>query len=326
MRPTFSIIFFTVMSGAGYGLLFLLGLDLALGAPTDIFLVSRAHAAAMTLDPRFGLSAALATGFVLTSAGLLASVAHLGQPRRAWRAFSQWRSSWLSREGIAALATCVPMAAIAIVLFARADAHAILRLLGLVLALCSIATVFCTARIYSSLPPIQAWHNRHTLPAYLLLGLYSGALWFAAVHVATFAHSGLWVAAGWVFLGSPIFGLACAFLKRSHWRLIDTAKSPDAGNATGLGRFGNVRSFEQPHTEENYLTHEMGFVLARKHARKLRAIAVWLILLAPLSMALPLPGWMVVWPGLILGMTGIFVERWLFFAEAKHAVMAYYGR
>jgi DMSO reductase anchor subunit len=329
MRPTFSIILFTVLSGAGYGLLFLLGLDLMLGAPTDIVLVPRVNAVAVPVDPRFGLGAALATGFVLTSIGLLASVAHLGQPLRAWRAFSQWRSSWLSREGIAALATYVPVAAIAFFLFTQSEAHAILRLLGLLLALCSVATVSCTARIYSSLPPIRAWHNRYTLPAYLLLGLYSGALCFVAVHGATRGQAGLWSATLGVFLGSTILGPGCALLKFKYWRHIDaSASSPGAGTATGLDRLGDVRSFEQPHTEENYLTHEMGFVLARKHARRLRAIAFWLILLAP-SATVPL-AWLVGAPGfwlaLILGMTGIFVERWLFFAEAKHAVMAYYGR
>src|SRR3546814_16561641 len=44
----------------------------------------------------------------LASAGLLASFWHLGKPLRAWRAFSQWRTSWLSREGVAAVLTYVP--------------------------------------------------------------------------------------------------------------------------------------------------------------------------------------------------------------------------
>ena len=35
--------------------------------------------------------------------GLVSSTLHLSHPERAWRAFSQWRSSWLSREGVAAV-------------------------------------------------------------------------------------------------------------------------------------------------------------------------------------------------------------------------------
>ncbi|MEO5627010.1 MAG: DmsC/YnfH family molybdoenzyme membrane anchor subunit [Dokdonella sp.] len=325
MRPTFSIILFTVLSGAGYGLLFLLGLSLTAGTPTEIFVVRGVGGSSIALDPRFGLGVALATGFLLTSCGLLASLTHLGQPWRAWRAFSQWRSSWLSREGIASLVTYVPMAAIAILLFALPDAHLGLRLCGAALALGCIATVFCTARIYASLQTIRAWHTRYTAANYLMLGLFSGALSFTAVHVATLANGGLWVSAHAVALVAVLLGPACALLKRAYWRCIDALPTLSAGHATGLDLLGEVRSFEQPHTEENYLTHEMGFVLARKHSRRLRAIAFWLLLLAPI-VVLPLTGWIGLPIALLLCMSGIFVERWLFFAEAKHAVMAYYGR
>jgi hypothetical protein len=120
----------------------------------------------------------------------------------------------------------------------------------------------------------------------------------------------------------------CVGLKLAYWRSLAQAAKPDAGDATGLGRLGTVRSFEQPHTEENYLTHEMGFVLARKHARRLRAIALVLIAFPPIAMA-PLGlvvGPLAPWLSLLLGMLGVLVERWLFFAEARHAVIAYYGR
>lgn len=40
-------------------------------------------------------------GFIALSIGLTASVLHLGQPTKAWRAFLGWRKSWLSREIIA---------------------------------------------------------------------------------------------------------------------------------------------------------------------------------------------------------------------------------
>ena len=75
----------------------------------------------------------------------------------------------------------------------------------------------------------------------------------------------------------------------------------------------------------------MGFVRARKHARKLRAIAMMLGFIVPgvlaaLALAMPAANMVARWVSLIAGMTGIFIERWLFFAEAKHAVMAYYAR
>jgi polyribonucleotide nucleotidyltransferase len=88
MKPALSVIFFTVMGGAGYGVWCLLGLALAAGV----------YPLAGT-----GVMVPLGFGFVLVTAGLLASTLHLGRPERAWRALSQWRSSWLSREGIASL-------------------------------------------------------------------------------------------------------------------------------------------------------------------------------------------------------------------------------
>src|SRR3954468_20282885 len=81
MHPAYSVIVFTTASGAGYGLL----IWLALGAVFN--LVPR--------DPVlgfFGLGIALA----LITAGLLTSALHLGRPKRAWRALSQWKTSWLS--------------------------------------------------------------------------------------------------------------------------------------------------------------------------------------------------------------------------------------
>ncbi|MEP7044069.1 MAG: DmsC/YnfH family molybdoenzyme membrane anchor subunit [Dokdonella sp.] len=326
MRPTFSIIAFTTLSGIGYGLLFLLGLALATGAPTRPFLL---FDAVHSLEPRYGLLAALATGSAFASVGLLASLAHLGRPARAWRALSQWRSSWLSREGMAAIATFAPIAAIAIVLVVRPDARLALRLLGLLLAACCVVTVYCTARIYSSLPPIRAWHNRYTVPGYLLLGLYGGALWLLVVHAMTLGAGGLFLwAMIYCFANAVVVAPAAALCKRAYWCQLDSLPAQGAGTATGLERLGEVSSFEQPHTEENYLTHEMGFVLARKHSRRLRAIAFWLIVLSPIAMIVL--EWLVGGPSLFVGAAfgtlGIFVERWLFFAEARHTVMAYYGR
>src|SRR5260370_11358365 len=99
MHPALSIVFFTTASGAGFALLLLIGLTVPLGL--------------LPANGGFGF-AVLATAFVLAAGGLVSSVFHLGRPERAWRAFSQWRSSWLSREGVMAGATFFPAALFAI--------------------------------------------------------------------------------------------------------------------------------------------------------------------------------------------------------------------
>src|SRR5438045_190937 len=93
MHPAYSVILFTTASGAGLGLLAWLALLVVLG---------------VVPDERWLGFAGLGLAFLLVTTGLLASTTHLGRPERAWRAFSQWRTSWLSREGVMAVATTLP--------------------------------------------------------------------------------------------------------------------------------------------------------------------------------------------------------------------------
>ena len=93
-----------------------------------------------------------------------------------------------------------------------------------------------------------------------------------------------------------------------------------------------MRSLEWPHTEENYLLKEMGFRIARKHGARLRQVTQVLafalpVLLLAATFALPWPFSAVLSVlAAIAQLSGMLVERWLFFAEAKHTVMLYYGR
>ena len=311
MHPAFSVIFFTVSSGAGYGLLALLGALGALGMlPEDTALVITA----------------LVLSLASVSAGLLSSTFHLGHPERAWRAFSQWRSSWLSREGVAAVLTYGPAVALGAVWIWPEKFGAWAEVAGWASAVMAAVTVFCTAMIYRSLRTIHQWANSWVVPGYLVLGLATGLVWLNALMVVFGAETyGIAVATMWVLF-------AAAALKLMYWRYIDTtqhAASPES--ATGLGGIGKVRYLEGPHTEENYLLNEMGYRVGRKHAAKLRRIALILGYFAGIC-AVGL-GLMVSGPlesvlallGAGLATAGTIIERWLFFAEARHVVTLYYG-
>lgn len=316
MHPSLSVIFFTTASGAGYGLLALLG---AL-APFDL----------LPADPRFGL-VALVLALAAVTAGLLSSMFHLGQKQRAWRAFSQWRSSWLSREGVAAVATYLPAGLFGI---GWVCLGTVSKAAGVLAALGAIATVYCTSMIYRSLKPVPRWHNRWVVPNYLALAVMSGLLWLAPVLQVFGARpqAGGLVPALVPVLVPVVIALA-AVLKLGYWRFIDQAPATStAGSATGLGSLGTVRLFEAPHTSENYLLKEMGFRIARKHAAKLRRVAIGLGFGLPLLLSF-VPFFASGWPALaatfaaaVLGTVGVFVERWLFFAEARHAVTLYYDQ
>jgi DMSO reductase anchor subunit len=313
MNPAFSVIMLTTASGAGYGMLFWLGLLSAFGV--------------MPAARWFGVLGVL-IALALATLGLLASTLHLGHPERAWRAVSQWRSSWLSREGVVSLVTYLPALGFAVAYGLDAARGTTGVVLGLLAALCGGLTVACQAMIYASLKPIRQWHNHLVLPNFLLLMLFSGATCLAAL--VTFWNIGAArVAAGLAI----IFCIGAAAAKLGYWRAIDHAPAAATiESATGLGMIGPVRQLEAPHTEENYLLREMGYALARKHGERLRTIALLVgfatsAVLLIVGLAIGNPAAMALFPlAAIAALLGIYVERWLFFAQATHTVTLYYGR
>jgi sulfite dehydrogenase (quinone) subunit SoeC len=310
MHPAASIIGFTVASGAGYGLLALAITAAILGELPD--------------DPRFAFTV-MALGTGLVGAGLVSSTFHLGHPERAWRALSQWRTSWLSREGLAALITFVPLGLFGIGWVFLGETAAPWSLAGLLAVAGAIVSVACTAMIYASLKPIRAWHTPWTPATYYLLALASGAVLLAML-LHLFSAPAAWAD------GLALAALAAAWAaKLAYWRDIDA--NPITGtpeSATGLGALGRVRQIVPPHTEENYLLKEMGFRVARKHAAALRrlALATGLILPAALIALAWLAAGAIATGLMVLAAAsaalGILTERWLFFAEARHTVVNYY--
>lgn len=303
MHPAYSVILFTTASGAGYGLLFWLSLAQLAGV----------------LPAGWMRLAALSVALALVTLGLVSSAFHLGRPERAWRAFSQWRSSWLSREGVAAVLTYAPAGLLWLAwLFGIGETFA-----GILAALCAlgaVTTVWCTGMIYASLRTIRQWNMTLVPVIYLAFAAASGGLLFGAMR-------GLFAAMqGWETpLALAALALALA-LKLVYWRRIDR----DAGQYTAAQALGmrdsRIRQIDPPHTRPNYVMREMGYAVARKHARRLRRIAV-----ACFALAFALPLLAAPFPGLAFLLAfcaaalGLVVERWLFFAEASHVSMLYYG-
>ena len=289
MHPAPSVIAFTTLSGLGFGLLFWLGLGLppVTGWVAFVF---------------FALAYALAVG------GLLASVAHLANPKNAIKAFSQWRSSWLSREGIAAIAALLLMAVFAsgIIFF---DVR--LRVVGVLGALLCLTTVFTTSMIYTQLKTVPRWNMWTTPPVFLLHALAGGALLAGQTRLAAVLLTVLGVLMVWAWIAGDEKGRAGSTME----------------SATGLGRIGKVRLLEPPHSGENYLLKEMAYQVGRKHAVKLRVIALGLGIILPAALMLLLPvTHFIGFVAVLLHLVGIAAGRWLFFAEAEHVQALYYGR
>lgn len=289
MHPAPSVIVFTTLSGAGFGLLAFLGVGLPLvtGWVALVF---------------------FAVAYGLAAGGLLASVFHLGRPERAVKAFTQWRSSWLSREAVAAVAALLVMALYGAELVFGGTAWPVLGAIGAAL---SLGTVFCTAMIYAQLAAVPRWRTWLTPALYLALSLAGGAL--------------LAGQAGAALVLLPLAGA----VQIAWWLRGDRALARSGttlATATGLGGIGSVRAFAPPHTGGNYLLREFVHQVGRRHALKLRAIALGLGFVLPVALLL-LPGAHL--PAALAALShlaGVAASRWLFFAEAEHVVGLYYGR
>ncbi len=290
MHPAPSVIVFTTLSGLGFGLLAWLGIGMPVVTGWSAF-------------------AFFAVAYLLAVGGLISSTFHLGHPERALKAFTQWRSSWLSREAWAAVLALVVMGlyGAGLVFFGQRWSA-----LGWIGAALSLGTVYTTSMIYGQMKTVPRWKTPLTSALYLTLSLAGGAL-----------------LAGQVSFALILLPVA-AVVQVLWWKRGDTALEQSGStlaSATGLARDGAVvRAFEPPHTGTNYLLREFVHVIGRKHARKLRLIALGLGFVLPVVLLL-LPFSHVF--GLVAVLShviGIAASRWLFFAEAEHVVGIYYGK
>lgn len=302
MHPAPSIIVFSTLSGAGFGLIAFLSLLPRPEAPWAVF-----------------ASAALA--LALCTAGLISSTFHLGRPERAWRALTQWRSSWLSREGVLSIATLSVFAAhIAGWLFFGWR----LPLLGVVTAGLAVLSVYATGMIYASLRSVPVWHDPLTPFVYLAFAASSGAMLAAMLS----GHTGQ----GREALGAlALLCLAVAWVTKMVWWRRSAEKrfgGSTIETATGLGALGRVRLLEAPHTSPNYLMKEMVFQVGRKRAAALRTIGLVvggaLPALFLLGFIAAPRAWPLAFMAALTHLVGLLAERWLFFAEAEHTVALYY--
>lgn len=244
MHPAPSVIIFTTLSGLGFGLLMWLGLTP--DAPTG-----------------WVAFAFFAVAFALSVGGLAASTFHLGHPERAWRAFSQWKTSWLSREGVCAVAALVIMGLYAAALIFFGRHYPIFGWLG---TLSSLGTVFTTSMIYGQLASVPRWNTPLTSVLYLTIAITGGALLYGKVGIAL-----------------PLL-LLTGTVQITWWVIGDKAfaeRGSNLGTATGLGEGGKVRSMAHPHSSPNYLMREFIYVVGRNHAQKLRVISLVLMVALP---------------------------------------------
>lgn len=308
MHPAFSVIFFTVASGAGFGLISLLFI-------ADSFKLGGGFS-----REQLAIGGVIAMGLIVF--GLLSSTFHLANPKNAWRAVTRFRTSWLSREGVFAIAF-MPLALVYLV-SVLLDAPLWLREgFGFLTAVLAWITVFSTGMIYACLKTIRQW-NTPLVPAnYLALGYASGSLLLLLGAV----YAGL-DTTPFIAMSALIVSIAAVLKAIYYFWIRNPGLTPTINTATGLTR-ARIKLLDTGHTHGTFLTQEFGFQLARQKASLLKVVVF--------VVGFGLPGLMLVWifnqqGGLAAavvaaaaGILGAAVERWLFFAEARHVVNLYHG-
>jgi DMSO reductase anchor subunit len=305
MHPAFSVLIFTVTSGAGYGLLAWLGAGQLLGFTETLTLNQQIILGVMAM--------------LLVSIGLVSSTMHLANPKNAWRSFSRFRTSWLSREAVFAVLLYPVAGLYAASIFWQWSVINVLA--GLCMTL-SLVTLFTTSMIYASLKTIRQWHTPMVPALFMAYALISGGLLFMAVSAVFVALNQQLLA---VVMGLVIITLA---LKLVYFFWQGKPQGATIQTATGFSQ-ASVRLLDAGHSAPTFLNREFGYQIAADQLFRLRIVMTLVTFIVPLGLVYWVSSGAVriellglAW---VIMMAGLLLERWLFFAEARHVVRLYQG-
>lgn len=305
MHPAFSVLVFTVMSGAGYGLMTLMIIGHLAGLP-------------QLLDSSVLLSGGILS-LALITGGLLSSTLHLANPKNAWRSFSRFKTSWLSREAVfAVLFYPFALAYLAAVYLNGAEVTGLGLLSGIATAVLAMVTLFCTSMIYASLKTIRQWNSSLTPVNYIALGLMSGSLLLAAVQALV--GDGASTSLTSLALTLVVLGATCKLIYL-FW--IGKPAGSTINTATGFTQ-ASVRLLDQGHTSNGFLNNEFGYTVEANRLVRLRLLMLGLAFVVPFLLILAANAALLVIAA-ASAIAGLLVERWLFFAEARHVVRLFHG-
>jgi DMSO reductase anchor subunit len=307
MHPAFSVIFFTVSSGAGFGLFALLVLADFLGLGGGLSVDQKLTAGSLAL--------------FLVAAGLSSSVFHLANPKNAWRAFSRYRTSWLSREGVfAVLFYPFAIAYLGLTWLDMSQFATIKMVFGVLAATLAWVTIFSTGMIYACLKTIRQWNSPLVPANYLALGHFLGGLLLLII-----VNDGMVKMDSYIAISIALTVVAGVLKAIYYFWIAKPGATSTINTATGFTR-GTVRLLDTGHTHGTFLTEEFGFKIARQYSIMLKIVVYVLGFVIPVAMlSIGLTSQSDIYFVVIIAILGVVAERWLFFAEARHVVNLYHG-
>ena len=322
MHPAYSVILLTTLIGVGQGLF----LALYTGQVYSLANLLPAQDSLRFYAIGSILSLALLAG------GLLASFFHLGHPERAWRAASQWRTSWLSREVIVlpAFMSLVLLYALThyfhltLPLFTVADTLAVdaTLIIGLVASVLAFVLFLCTAMIYASMRFIKAWHSPLTVANFVLLGIASGFMLAAAFSAYLGAHLVAFYAT-WAVLGTLLAALtrAASLYRNSQFKC-----KVDLQSAIGV-HHSQLQQKSQGFMGGSFNTREFFHGAGNRTLASIKGfflVTVFVLPVALLAASNALQSAYLPILAFAVQYLGLMAERWYFFAEARHPQNLYY--
>lgn len=322
MHPAFSVIFLTTLIGVGQGVFLALFTGQSYSAVELLPTQDSTHF--------YGYGAVISLLFLI--GGLIASFFHLGRPERAWRAASQWRTSWLSREVIV-----LPIMMFLVfvyglmhyfgwdtVLFtsetgARLQLTLIVATFGM---LATFALFICTGMIYACLKFLQEWYTPLTVINYILFGTASGFILMTAFaqHNAPglMRFYGIWAT---IITLSVLITRVATLIRNARLKSKSSIQT-----AIGV-RHNNIRQ------------KAMGFMGGSVNTRDffnhaslalMKSIKwIFLVLVFPIPLILLWLGMNndnapLLFAAFVVQYIGLIAERWFFFAQANHPQNLYY--
>ena len=313
MHPAFSVIFFTVVSGAGYALISLLSLFNFLNF-------------GMLIDKNTFFIIAI-TSAVLFTMGLISSTFHLANPKNAWRAFMRFKTSWLAREGLLAI-LFYPILALYlyfIYIDMQINNFMLMQYYSFLIFTISTVIIYCTGMIYACLKTIPQWNTIWTPINYITIGFALASMIFFFIlnlngyDTTSYENYTLSIIA---------FSLAT---KLTYYFVIRLPKYniADATNAAVKLKSTNVRLLDVGHTGGTFLTDEFGYKVAERKLFRIKILSIFSGFIIPFFLIYT---YSFIYENIALCSLAIFLsfigmisERWLFFAQAKHVVNLYHG-
>ena len=321
MHPAFSVIFLTTLIGAGQGLFLAL---MTVQAYADI------GALELPDGNYFGANSMIALALLV--AGLIASFFHLGHPERAWRAASQWRTSWLSREVIALPVFMFLVFVYGVLHYSGYNPNLfgpdappqgeLTYLVGLLGVAAAFALFVCTGMIYGCLKFLQEWNTPLTPINYTLFGIASGFT-LATVLAAWMAPELVKFYGGWAIAFTVL-----VFITRSASLIRNQRIKYRSTLRTAIGvRHAQIQQKAQGAMGGSFNTREY---FHGKTAAFLKSIKwIFLLLVFPVPVLLLALGMQndsaaLLAAAFVVQYVGLLAERWFFFAQAKHPQNLYY--